>query len=329
MAARRGTKVHINTENNHDYNKIKAAIESRGLNYNEHRPKQDRTKRFIVRKLIPTTDVDDLRAEIEGSGFKVAQVFWKPKPLHKQSEGNKHYELVVVELEDHGRASRFLATKHLLHQKVIVEEEHYKGPPVCKRCQQYDHAHNQCHNEPVCGVCGQGHLSTACGVAGQNPKCVRCGEEGHRPTFKGCKKYQEFLARRTQTKTSTTPGNTTSAQPPHTSVWELRAQARAQNQMQHTGVITVEQVAQAVHSAQVTSGQVVQPNQAVQSNVTQEPTNTGKEQEQQGDEESEFNLTSLLTIFKKLIAIFKTFKSKGLMAAIEQLIALAEKEKWL
>lgn len=300
----RGVEFHIITSCMYDYNKVKQAMDDQHLNYHTYQPKTTRTKRYVIRNLIRSTDLNILKEELGEAGFQVVSLQNKTK-----SDGTV-FPLVVVELAPSPNIETFKDTKVLMSQMISVEEERPRGPPICGKCQRFNHTKQYCNREPRCGICTLGHQTTECPTPDAAPKCVNChaeGTNGHRPTYKGCPKYREYTK---QPALDNGSDSESCAESSDTEEEVHRERDRAvkpteTNQHQRRKAWTKERTPAGTGQSAHTTPLPSNPPQAV-------------------GEAPSSDFAFALSIIKQLVSIFRVFKAQGLMPALEMLAALIE-----
>ncbi len=211
--------------------------------------KQNRRFCIVIRGLHPTTDLDDIKKELEGAGYKVANIINLRKKIVKNGKVTYHnYPLHRVELFNTDYVKEVYNINQLLYCKVKIEQPHKKNIiPQCINCQQLGHTKNFCMRNPKCVKCAQNHHTSQCDKTKKvQPTCALCGasgKEGHPANYKGCPVYQkkmseqlpkkQKLAHRIKTNTHTTVNSVNTGQT-YASVAANNTTSHNQNNNQQT-----------------------------------------------------------------------------------------------
>ena len=282
------------------YCAIKAALEGGQFEHHVVNRQEKRSKRFIIRNLPVSTEPDDIEFDLSVQGVDVSFVNRKPKPNPK-GDHDKLYPSFVIEVPPEVPKDKVLGISHVCHMRVKVEEEAYKGPPICGRCQGFRHGKGGCANNPKCGLCTGSHLTDDCPSPPAEPTCANCKQVGHRPTFKGCPTYQKWLKGRQQRQEVISTGQ---AQPqPVANAW-IKPPA-----IIPSTTPKVQAQPQAGHKA------TPKPKAGPVPHATTSPSAL---------EGLDFNLTTVINIIKQVVHIFKVFKTQGLLAALPLLEGLLD-----
>lgn len=186
--------------------------------------KHNRPLRVLVRGLHPSTDPQDIIADLQDKGFKIIDAVnilkvVKEKKKEKNSSPKDTAKETEEKEEEANSSPKYAAKKKIglpLFQltfdrsesvenvnsiksilSCIVKIEPVKRRsgriPQCTRCMGFQHTKSFCSRTPRCCKCSQNHLTSACphGKFIEKPKCANCGE-GHTANFRGCIVAQEL-----------------------------------------------------------------------------------------------------------------------------------------
>ena len=135
----------------------------------------------------PSTDLDELREEINKCGHNVTNI-WNIK----QRTTKKPLPLFFVELEPNSNNKDIYKITSLLQCKIKFEAPHKKREIAqCANCQRYGHTKGFCYRRPRCVKCAGDHLTANCTRRKRTDdvKCVLC-EGNHPANYKGCVVYK-------------------------------------------------------------------------------------------------------------------------------------------
>lgn len=145
---------------------------------------KDRTYRAVIKNLHHTTDLEELKTEIEEKGHQVTNIH---NIKHKTTK--EALPIFFLGLKPNQNNKEIFEIKHLQHTRVIV------GPPKTRKeipqrskCQRYRHTKAYCYRNPRCVKCSENH----CTKDENSPvKCVLC-QGNHPASYKGCNAYREI-----------------------------------------------------------------------------------------------------------------------------------------
>jgi len=206
-----------------DYHKVKTYLSEQKYHFNTRRPDSEKTFRVVIRGLV--NDTDELKDELNNKGLTVTQV------LQLRKTGTKTaIPLFLVELPDSKPNKQIYSFSKILSQRISVEPEHRRRPPICTRCLDYSHTNKYCERKPRCGACSGAHQMLNCKQPSTDPpKCANCGGP-HKGIWKGCPNYQRFLTRNTPPTEPHLPNNPSQPRPqpaplPQRNAWTDRNSA--------------------------------------------------------------------------------------------------------
>lgn len=185
----RNEQVRIQPKTTELYTKIVRNLQDKNTEFYTYRPKQDRNFKVVLKNLHPSTDIEEIKDELNLQGHKVTNV-WNVK----QRNSKKPIPIFFIELEPNSNNKHIYEIKNLLHCRVIFEPPRPKREiPQCGNCQQYGHTKKYCFRKPKCIKCAGDHASSNCErkVRSDSVKCVLC-DGNHPANYKGCSIYKEL-----------------------------------------------------------------------------------------------------------------------------------------
>ena len=189
-AVGKGRQLFIQTDNLSDYKQIEQAVNSRNIGYHTHRLPSEKTKRYVIKGLITTTDTAEVVEVLEEQGHKINNHLWKTRKINGETV---KLPILIIEVALAKNTSDIMNIPAILNQIVSIEEELYSGPPICKKCLAFKHSHNRCHEaHSFCAHCAGKHTTSDCNKLETTPFCKNCKKSGHRATYKGCPTYRKF-----------------------------------------------------------------------------------------------------------------------------------------
>lgn len=198
----KGSSLAIRSTNLTDYYKLKQYLTDQDFHYYTYKLDSDKTRRYVIRGIVPELDTEDIKADLVSQGFHPVDVRFKTK---LKNGVPTPMPLCLVELKDTPESREILKVTRVMHQVVKLEREHYTGPPVCGRCLAYNHSKFGCNITPGCLFCIHDHPPGQCKGDPTKPECRKCADKygvdckqrlGHKPTYKGCPAYQAFCKKK-------------------------------------------------------------------------------------------------------------------------------------
>lgn len=174
--------------------------------YHTYQLKCDRPFILFVRRLHPTTDIEDVANEFRTWGHKPRKI---SNVQIKKKVGNRRIQVPLplfrVELEPQDNNKEALDIVSMLNVKVQMEPPRkIYDIPQCKRCQEIGHSQNYCRKTPRCVKCGDNHHTNDCKKPkSTKSKCANCKGE-HTSNYKGCPVYKERIQAMQRKKTTAT-----------------------------------------------------------------------------------------------------------------------------
>lgn len=176
-------QIKIQPENTDKYLIITTELEKRGTQFYTYQHKQLKSFKVVIRGLHPTTDINEIKAEVEQYGHKVLHI---ANMISNQKK--TPIPLFFVEIKQQENNADIYGIKRLLHTVVNIEQPHKKRDiPQCMRCQSYGHTKNYCNRSPQCVKCAGKHLTSNCNWKSRNQEVKCCNCSGNHPaSYKGC-----------------------------------------------------------------------------------------------------------------------------------------------
>ena len=189
MKTLRGDKVKIQPKTAEAFKIIVSQLDQRKTEFYTFKPKSERSFKVVLKNIHPSTDVDEIKAELLDRRHKVSNRY-----NIKHREIKLPLPLFIVEIEQNNNNKHIYSIKGLLNNRVVFEPPRPKKEvPQCGNCQQYGHMKSCCRRKPKCIKCAGDHASIDCDRKGRTPdvKCVLCGGN-HTANYKGCMVYKSI-----------------------------------------------------------------------------------------------------------------------------------------
>lgn len=182
-------QVRIQPKSNESYSTITNSLTEKKTEFYTYKPKEERCFRVVVKNLHHSSNVEELKADIEERGHTVENI-WNIKHFRTKDP----LPMFFVDLKPSINNKDIYNIDIMLSQKVIIEPPRAKrNIPQCARCQRYGHTKAYCHLSPRCVKCAGDHMTANCSRKEKSDKvkCVLC-EGNHPANYKGCTVYKEL-----------------------------------------------------------------------------------------------------------------------------------------
>ncbi|GFU96625.1 nucleic-acid-binding protein from transposon X-element [Trichonephila clavipes] len=182
-----------------EYRDLSRWLETTGVEFKSFMLKQDRPVKVVVRGLPSNTEPEDIKAEIEAEGFKVAKI-----SQMKNFRTKAPMPLFYVQIENGVDAPKIYDFTEMFGTRIEVKPFD-RGNKVnqCWRCQGWFHSSEVCHLPPRCVKCAGPHAAKDCTLEFEAPmKCANCPKH---PS--NAKKNGKFNKTKNQKKQGPKPNN--------------------------------------------------------------------------------------------------------------------------
>ncbi|GFS82066.1 nucleic-acid-binding protein from transposon X-element, partial [Trichonephila clavipes] len=138
----------------------------------------------VVLKGLPCNfKVEEIQADLEELGFTPEKV--------NQLIGRRSKQPIPVFLVTLPRSIENLKIFHLKtlsYLSIRVEGYNGKGVTQCYTCNHFHHNSENCHLNPRCLKCGEGHITRECPITErlETAYCINCEMYGHMANWRGC-----------------------------------------------------------------------------------------------------------------------------------------------
>ncbi|GFX94478.1 RNA-directed DNA polymerase from mobile element jockey [Trichonephila clavipes] len=139
----------------------------------------------VVLKGLPRNfKVEEIQADLEELGFT-------PEKKVNQLIGRRSKQPIPVFLVTLPRSIENLKIFHLKtlsYLSIRVEGYNGKGVTQCYTCNHFHHNSENCHLNPRCLKCGEGHITRECPITErlETAYCINCEMYGHMANWRGC-----------------------------------------------------------------------------------------------------------------------------------------------
>ncbi|GFW91916.1 nucleic-acid-binding protein from transposon X-element [Trichonephila clavipes] len=129
------------------------------------------------------SQVEEIQADLEELGFTPEKV--------NQLIGRRSKQPIPVFLVTLPRSIENLKIFHLKtlsYLSIRVEGYNGKGVTQCYTCNHFHHNSENCHLNPRCLKCGEGHITRECPITErlETAYCINCEMYGHMANWRGC-----------------------------------------------------------------------------------------------------------------------------------------------
>lgn len=162
------------------------------MNFHTYQLKSERAYRVVIKNLHYSTNINEIKEEIENLGHKVRNIINIRHKITKQP-----LSMFFVDLEPNTTNKFIYELKHINNALVKVEPPKKNFTIVqCQRCQQFGHTKSYCTKINKCVKCGEEHLSSMCAKGNDIPaRCANCNKT-HPASYRGCEVYQDLITKK-------------------------------------------------------------------------------------------------------------------------------------
>lgn len=172
--------------------------------------KEKRSFKVVLKGLHSTTDISEIKEEIEAKNHKVLRINNILRTQHEKNTTTKiPTSSFFVELEQNDTNKEIYKIQYLQHTCIRFEQPYKKRDITqCTKCQNFGHTKNYCYRQPRCVKCADNHLTVNCTWTEKRKDVNCCNCNGNHPaSWKGCivrKQLQQKLYPALREKTITT-----------------------------------------------------------------------------------------------------------------------------
>lgn len=142
--------------------------------------KSERPKKFIIRGLPVTTDLEDISDALSHKGIEPLKIAYLTNRRTKQP-----MPLFLATLKPSPALDKLFEIKQINYLAVSFEPYNSTGYAQCYRCQEFGHSSLTCNLTPKCVKCSQPHRASQCNATPDDFRCANCGGK-HTANYKGC-----------------------------------------------------------------------------------------------------------------------------------------------
>ena len=169
--------------------KAKELITKYKLEYHSYTENSKKDKKLVI-KGLPPLDIQEIEENMKKQGIT-------PKKLTKLKHAKANeYPIYYLAVEPTENLAEIKKIRSICNIKI--RWENYKNPrkiTQCYRCQNMGHGSGNCHHDPKCLKCGEGHLTKECIKPRDTPaKCANC-KGPHPANSTTCKYYKRHLTK--------------------------------------------------------------------------------------------------------------------------------------
>ena len=205
IKALQNNEVKIQPKTADHYRIIIKALTEKQTEFHSYKLKEERNYRVVLKNMHHSTNIEEIKTEIEKLGHIVTNV-WNIKNHRTKLP----LPMFFIELKPAPNNKDIFNVSHLQQCKIKFEPPQTKRDIAqCARCQRYGHTKNFCNHKPRCVKCAGDHMTDKCQrkERSRDVQCVLCGGN-HPANYKGCsvfKKLQQKKHPSLRPKTYTTP----------------------------------------------------------------------------------------------------------------------------
>ncbi|GFW62892.1 probable RNA-directed DNA polymerase from transposon BS [Trichonephila clavipes] len=178
-----GEFIKLYTDNLEQFHELLTFAEKTKFQFYEIKPKNERPIKVVLKGLPRNFKVEEIQADLEELGFTPEKV--------NQLIGRRSKQPIPVFLVTLPRSIENLKIFHLKtlsYLSIRVEGYNGKGVTQCYTCNHFHHNSENCHLNPRCLKCGEGHITRECPITErlETAYCINCEMYGHMANWRGC-----------------------------------------------------------------------------------------------------------------------------------------------
>lgn len=183
-------KIQVNSED--AFSKMVKIFQEQRRLFHTYQMKSQRKYRVVIRNLHHSTNIDEIKEELEVQGHEVANVH---NIRHRATK--EPLSMFYVDLVPSQNNKKVFDIKTINHTRIVIEPPRQKREtPQCTRCQRYGHTKAYCFRDPRCVKCGDYHLTKNCQKnKDTDAVCALCCGK-HPANYKGCEVYKQLQERK-------------------------------------------------------------------------------------------------------------------------------------
>lgn len=174
-----------------------AILRQKGVHSYSFTPKEMKQPSFVLRGLTSSTEISDVKAELEEKVPNTVANIAKYKTKKNADTG-----LFLVSLLPGKKLTDISDIRGIQNQVVSWEKPKKKESDIqCHRCQRWGHISRNCNSAYKCVKCDQNHGPGEClrkREDSSDPFCNNCNEVGHPANWRGCPTYKKYAVARQQ-----------------------------------------------------------------------------------------------------------------------------------
>ncbi|GFS98919.1 nucleic-acid-binding protein from transposon X-element [Trichonephila clavipes] len=178
-----GEFIKLYTDNLEQFHELLTFAKKTKFQFYEIKPKNERPIKVVLKGLPRNFKVEEIQADLEELGFTPEKV--------NQLIGRRSKQPIPVFLVTLPRSIENLKIFHLKtlsYLSIRVEGYNGKGVTQCYTCNHFHHNSENCHLNPRCLKCGEGHITRECPITErlETAYCINCEMYGHMANWRGC-----------------------------------------------------------------------------------------------------------------------------------------------
>jgi hypothetical protein len=165
------------------YRKAQDFLQTAKIQYHTYKLATEKTLKVVMRNIPVEYSEEEIARELSDLGYPIQKVQRMKKGSNRQP-----MPLVLLDLEKTDKAKEVYNLVNFLNLRIKLEPQNRKASAgQCHQCQGFGHSQMNCHADPRCVRCGEGHLTKTCTHTRQMgpATCANCGGP-HPANFRGC-----------------------------------------------------------------------------------------------------------------------------------------------
>ncbi|GFX02459.1 PRE_C2HC domain-containing protein [Trichonephila clavipes] len=178
-----GEFIKLYTDELKQYHELLTFVEKVKFEFYDIKPKNQRSIKVVLKGLPRNFKVEEIKADLEELGFTPEKVNQLIGRRTKQA-----IPVFLVTLPRNIENLKIFHLKPLSYLSIRVEGYNGKGVTQCYTCNHFHHNSENCHLNPHCLKCDEGHITRECPITErlETAYCINFQMYGHMANWRGC-----------------------------------------------------------------------------------------------------------------------------------------------
>ncbi|GFY70789.1 nucleic-acid-binding protein from transposon X-element [Trichonephila inaurata madagascariensis] len=179
-----GEYIKTNPTSEEEHRKITSYFKLKNEQFFVFDPPASRPQKIVLKGLPTSSDIQDIKSDLENQGYIVEKVARLTK-----SKTKFPLPIFMVELKKFPNSPDANKISKCCYMTVTVDTfRKSPGPTQCYNCNYFHHSSKNCFLQMRCLKCGQSHKTSDCNIKEkiENLTCINCNIKGHMANWHEC-----------------------------------------------------------------------------------------------------------------------------------------------